>query len=83
MVEKDKFNLALIISVCHKVSNKEAADITTQMIYDKIAALDQAAKELEVATPPEYQHSFDLYMLTAQNWVSGTHDWHSKCLRYK
>nr|APB88773.1 terpene synthase 2 [Scapania nemorea] len=64
LVEKDSFNMVLAISVHRKVSYNEAADITLRMIYERIADLEQAARELESVSPPEYMHNFDLYMLT-------------------
>jgi hypothetical protein len=69
LVQHDSFNMVLAISVHRKVSYKEAADITCQMIYKRIADLEQAAKELESVTPAEYMRNFELYMLTARKWV--------------
>lgn len=75
--------MVLAISVHRKVSYTEAAKITTQMLYERIVDMEHAASELESITPPEHMHTFDLYMLTLRSFVSGTHDWHSKSVRYQ
>ncbi|CAM6089367.1 unnamed protein product [Calypogeia fissa] len=83
LVAKDKFNIVLAISIDRKVSYTEAAQITTQIMYDRITDLENAGKDLELVTPPEFQRNFEVYMRTCRDWISGSYDWHSKSARYQ
>ncbi|CAM6129499.1 unnamed protein product [Calypogeia fissa] len=83
LVEKDISNMVLLISVHRKVSYMEAAAMTLQMLYDRIADFERSAKDLEAVTPPEYRHNVEVYLTTCKNFISGTEDWHSHSVRYQ
>jgi hypothetical protein len=84
LVEKEKtFNLVLLISLHRKVSYNEAAEIATQMQYDRLSDFEEAAKRLELVTPPEYRRNFELYRFIYRNWVTGSYDWTINSARYK
>nr|UJU85541.1 terpene synthase [Radula lindenbergiana] len=80
--DKEPFSLVVAISVHRKLPYQEAAEVLTKMMSDRLKDMDRAATDLERITPPELARNFQIYVSACQTMASGTHDWHTKTVRY-
>lgn len=83
LLEKEDVNIVHMLSVYRKVSFTEAAEITTQRIYDRISDIEKAAEVLQSITPPKYQRNLEIYLVVIRDFISGADDWHINCSRYQ